>query len=128
MRYSYFEDHLFQAIFLLNANIFKSNPYSLSCMCAHHDKETEDGGGYRNLTVVAWSILVMGISLAAVIVLWVLIGYIGPTFSSDTLAKQQESLRTQYHLPFRPVITDPKVLQTPPSLRNSTGSSNSSSQ
>ena len=96
-------------------------------MCAHHGKETENAGGYHNLTVVAWSILVMGISLAAVIVLWVLIGYIGPTFSSDTLAKQQESLRTQYHLPFRPVITDPKVLQTPPSLRNSTGSSNSNS-
>lgn len=93
-------------------------------MCAHHDKEVE-GGGYNNLTAVAWSILVMGLSLAAVIVLWVWFGHIGPTYSSDTLAKQQESLRAQYHLPFRPVITDSKVLQTPPSLRNLTGNNNS---
>jgi plastocyanin len=68
--------------------------------------------------VVAWSILVMGISLAAVIILWAWIGYIGPTYSREVLITQQQILRQHYHLPPRPVITNPTVLLTPPSLRN----------
>jgi hypothetical protein len=97
-------------------------------MCAHHDKE-EGSKGYHNLTGVAWAILIMGLSLAAVIVIWVWFGHIGPSFSADTLAQQQQILRNQYHLPYRPIITDPKTLLTPPSLRNieNTNSSNSTS-
>lgn len=68
--------------------------------------------------MVAWSILVMGISIAAVIILWAWIGYIGPTFSREVLITQQQILRQHYHLPARTVITDPTVLLTPPSLRN----------
>jgi plastocyanin len=85
-------------------------------MCAHHEKE--DHGGYGNLTGVAWSILVMGLSLAAVIILWVWFGYIGPTFSEDILANQQEILREQFGLPVQEISDNPEVLQTPPSLRN----------
>jgi hypothetical protein len=91
-------------------------------MCAHHEKSREgQEAGYQNLTPVAWAILVMGLSLAAVIILYVSFGHIGPSFSSDTLQKQQQALRQQYNLPYRPLITDPKMLQTPPSERGLPG-------
>jgi plastocyanin len=67
------------------------------------------------------SILVMGISLAIVVILWALIGHIGPTFSADTLTQQQTILRQSYGLPPKPIISDPKILQTPPSLRDIAG-------
>ena len=86
-------------------------------MCAHHEKEGQ-GHGYNNLTGVAWSILVMGLSLAAVIALWVWFGYIGPTFSEDVLSNQQRTLREHFGLPVQETSDDPEVLQTPPSLRN----------
>jgi plastocyanin len=85
-------------------------------MCAHHEKE--DHGGYGNLTGVAWSILVMGLSLAAVIILWVWFGYIGPTFSEDVLANQQAILREHFGLPALETSDNPEILQTPPSLRD----------
>jgi hypothetical protein len=49
--------------------------------------------------------------------LYVWFGHIGPTFSSDTLERQQQGLRQQYGLPYKPVITDPKMLHAPPSER-----------
>jgi plastocyanin len=84
-------------------------------MCARHEKE--DHGGYGNLTGVAWSILVMGLSLAAVMILWVWFGYIGPTFSEDVLANQQAVLREHFGLPALETSDNPETLQTPPSLR-----------
>ena len=87
-------------------------------MCAHHEKQQESHG-YGNLTVVALTILVMGLSLAAVILLWIWFGHVGPSYSENTLAQQQKALRHQYSLPYKPIITDPAILQTPPSLRNS---------
>jgi plastocyanin len=93
-------------------------------MCAHHEKEGQSG--YQNLTGVAWSILVMGLSLAAVIILWVWFGYIGPTFSEDVLANQQRALRETFGLPVTDTINDPLVLQTPPSLRNANQSQEAS--
>jgi hypothetical protein len=95
-------------------------------MCANHEKE-RGSHEYHNLTPVAWSILVMGLSLAAVILLWIWFGHIGPSFSSDTLAEQQRILREQYNLPHEQIITDPKVLLTPPSLRNITNASDTNS-
>ncbi len=86
-------------------------------MCAHHEKEK----GLRenhNLVTVGWSILVMGLSLAAVIILWMWFGHIGPTFSEDVLAEQQRMLRERYDLPAQRIVEDPTELQTPPSLRN----------
>jgi plastocyanin len=93
-------------------------------MCAHHEKEGQSG--YQNLTGVAWSILVMGLSLAAVIILWVWFGYIGPTFSEDVLANQQRTLREIFGLPVTESIDDPAILQTPPSLRNANQSQEAS--
>jgi hypothetical protein len=95
-------------------------------MCANHEKE-RGSHEYHNLTPVAWSILVMGLSLAAVILLWIWFGHIGPSFSSDTLAEQQRILREKYNLPHEQIITDPKVLLTPPSLRNITNASDTNS-
>lgn len=92
-------------------------------MSAHPDEKSSTG--YGNLATVAWSILVMGMSLAIVIVLYVWFGYIGPSFSEDVLLKQQTELREQFNLPPEEVITDPEVLQTPPSLRGVDGENNS---
>jgi hypothetical protein len=90
-------------------------------MCAHHEKQEEPEYQQNNLIPIAWAILVMGLSLAAVILLYVWIGHIGPTFSSDTLQRQQQALRKQYGLPHKPIVIDPKMLQTPPSERSLPG-------
>jgi hypothetical protein len=92
-------------------------------MSSHPDEKSSTG--YGNLIPVAWSILVMGISLAIVIVLYVWFGYVGPSFSEDVLMKQQSELRERYDLPPQEVITDPEVLLTPPSLRGVNGENNS---
>jgi hypothetical protein len=89
-------------------------------MCAHREKQVSQES-YQNLIPVAWAILVMGLSLAAVIILYIWFGHIGSTFSADTLQRQQQALRQQYGLPYRPIITDPKMLQTPPSERGLSG-------
>jgi hypothetical protein len=73
---------------------------------------------YNNLIPIGRTILIMGISLAAVVFLWLWFGHIGPTYSSDTLIHQQKTLREHYGLPPQPVITDPNALLTPPSLRD----------
>jgi hypothetical protein len=82
---------------------------------AHH--EASEGGYGSNMKTVAWSILVMGISLAIVIILWVWFGYIGPTFSDEVLRQQQADLREEYGFEPIPELT-PKEAETPPSLRN----------
>lgn len=84
-------------------------------MCAHH--EAPEGGYYsHNMKIVAWSILVMGVSLAIVIVLWAWFGHIGPRFSDEVLLDQQRTLREQYGLPPAPPVTKEEA-QIPPSLR-----------
>ncbi len=78
----------------------------------------ESTGGYhsKEMKVVAWSILVMGISLAIVIVLWASFGYIGPKFSDEVMREQQANLREQYGLPPAPIVTEEEA-EIPPSLR-----------
>ncbi len=71
----------------------------------------------RKIGTIGISFIVMGISLLIVYLLWLSFGHIGPSFSADVLSKQQASLRSLYGLPHVPTVTDPKVLQTPPSLR-----------
>ncbi|HLG36548.1 MAG TPA: hypothetical protein VI338_00300 [Nitrososphaera sp.] len=84
-------------------------------MCANH--ETAEGGYYsKEMKVVALSILVMGISLAIVMVLWAWFGHIGPRFSDEVLLNQQKELRDQYGLPPAPPVTEEEA-QIPPSLR-----------
>src|SRR5687768_1040252 len=82
---------------------------------ASHDEESK---GYTpHMRGVALGILVMGISLAAVILLWVTIGYQGPDFSTQVMERQQEWLHEQYGLPPPPELS-PEMLEVPPSLRS----------
>jgi len=77
-------------------------------------------GGYGSsphMKTVALSILVMGVSLAIVIVLWAWFGWIGPTFSDDVMRDQQETLREHYGFEPLPEITEQEA-QIPPSLRD----------
>lgn len=83
-------------------------------MADRHD----DSGGYK-LTGVAAAILVMGVSIAIVIILWVWFGYVGPSFSSTQMLQQQDQLIKQYGLPPREKFTK-EQLEIPPSLRNLT--------
>jgi hypothetical protein len=57
------------------------------------DDEGDSLEKHRRITVVGWSIIVMGITLVLVVVLWLTIGHIGPSYSSNLLIKQQEKLR-----------------------------------
>jgi hypothetical protein len=68
-------------------------------MPEHTSSETGGYGSSPYMKAVAWSILVMGISLAIVIVLYLWFGYIGPSFSSSRQLEQQQELRAQYGLP-----------------------------
>ena len=83
-----------------------------------HDDKIHSGVGYFNMKGVAWSILVMGISLAAIIIAWVVFGHIGPSFSSERINVQQAELRKEYGLPIQEVIRNQSILLTPPSLRD----------
>ena len=74
---------------------------------------------FRKIGTVGICLIVIGISLVAIYVLWASFGYIGPSFSEKLVTTQQSALREEYGLPAEPVITDPTVLQTPPSLRDS---------
>jgi plastocyanin len=84
----------------------------------------EEGKGYSpHMRGVALGILVMGVSLAAIIILWATIGYIGPDFSTQVMERQQAWLHEQYGLP--PVAElSPEMLQVPPSLRGVTAATN----
>jgi plastocyanin len=84
-----------------------------------HSRDDESKGYSSHMRGVAWGILVMGISLAAVIILWTAIGYIGPDFSTQVMERQQDWLHERYGLPPVPELS-PELLQVPPSLRGVT--------
>jgi hypothetical protein len=84
-------------------------------MSSHDDKI--QSGGYFHMKGVAWSILAMGLSLAIIIVAYVIFGHIGPSFSAERINEQQAELRKEYGLPAQEVIRNQSVLLTPPSLR-----------
>jgi plastocyanin len=84
----------------------------------------EEGKGYSpHMRGVALGILVMGVSLAVIIMLWATIGYIGPDFSTQVMERQQDWLHEQYGLPPLPELS-PGMLEVPPSLRNVTAATN----
>ena len=55
-------------------------------------------------------IIVIALSIVAVVTLYVIIGHIGPTFSSDVVTRQRGKLRQHYRLPPEPVIANLKTL------------------
>src|ERR687893_2265988 len=86
-------------------------------MSSPHSHDEESSGYSPHMRGVALGILVMGISLAVIIMLWATFGYIGPNFSTQVMEEQQEWLHERYGLP--PVQElSPEMLQVPPSLRN----------
>ena len=86
-------------------------------MCAHQEKRPSTS--YTpHIRGAALSILVMGISLLAIIIAYVSFGYMGPKFSENLLQVQQATLRKEYSLPPKPIITNDTVLLIPPSMRN----------
>ncbi len=68
------------------------------------------------MRTIALSILVMGVSIAAVILIWSWFGWIGPSFSATRLLDQQQELRAQYGLPYQ-APTPKNLLEVPPSER-----------
>ena len=86
-------------------------------MSAHDDK-IQSTGGYFHMKGVALSILVMGLSLAVVIITYLMFGHIGPSFSAERINVQQAELRDEYGLPKHEVIKNQSILLTPPSLRD----------
>jgi plastocyanin len=86
-------------------------------MSSPHSDNEESKGYSAHMRGVALGILVMGVSLAVVIILWIEFGYIGPAFSTQVMQQQQETLRKQYGLPPEPALS-PKMLEVPPSLRS----------
>ena len=86
-------------------------------MSAHDDK-IHSTGGYFHMKGVALSILVMGLSLAVIIIAYLMFGHIGPSFSAERINVQQAELRDEYGLPKHEVIKNQSILLTPPSLRD----------
>lgn len=76
---------------------------------------------------VAKSILVMGLSLAAIILAYLWFGHIGPSFSTAVMEEQQEDLIERFDLPPGESVP-PELLEVPPSLRNVTQSQDTASQ
>jgi hypothetical protein len=91
---------------------------NLSYSSTGHEDKKSHKDDQSSLVPVAWTVLVMGLSLAAITIVYLWIGHIGPTNSAQTLERQQRALRKQYGLAPEPVITNPNILQIPPSLRN----------
>lgn len=85
-------------------------------MSSHKDDDKQSG--YR-LTGVAWSILVMGVSLAVIVIIYISFGHIGSSFSTGVMKQQQEELRERYGLPPLPPVS-PEEAEIPPSLRGIT--------
>jgi hypothetical protein len=81
-------------------------------------KDDDKQSGYR-LTGVAWSILVMGVSLAVIVIMYISFGHIGSSFSTGVMKQQQEKLRERYGLPPLPPVS-PEEAEIPPSLRGIT--------
>jgi len=86
-------------------------------MAPKNDEHSSGGyGSSPHMKTVALSILVMGISIAIVIVIWAWFGYIGPKFSTQVMKEQQTTLRQQYGLPPTPPVSAEEA-EVPPSER-----------
>jgi hypothetical protein len=66
---------------------------------------------------IGLALLVMALSLAAIAITYISFGHL-PGYASKIMELQQKRLRQQYGLPPARIITDPKILQIPPSLRD----------
>jgi hypothetical protein len=67
---------------------------------------------------IAASMIVMRLSIIAVVIIYITVGHVGPTYSSNIMSLQQRKLRQKYGLPAQPIITNLKILQIPSSIRS----------
>jgi NADH:ubiquinone oxidoreductase subunit 6 (subunit J) len=67
---------------------------------------------------IAASMIVMTLSIIAVVIIYITVGHVGPTYSSNIMSLQQRKLRQKYGLPAQPIITNLKILQIPSSIRS----------
>jgi hypothetical protein len=70
-----------------------------------------------SLVPVGLALLVMALSLTAIAISFASFGHL-TGYASKIMELQQKRLRQQYGLPPAHIVTDPKILQVPPSLRN----------
>ena len=70
-----------------------------------------------SLVPVGLALLVMALSLTAIAISFASFGHL-TGHASKIMELQQKRLRQQYGLPPAHIVTDPKILQVPPSLRN----------
>ena len=73
-----------------------------------------------SLVTVGIALLVMALSLTAIAISFASFGHLAG-YASKIMELQQKRLRQQYGLPPAHIVTDPKILQVPPSLRNMLG-------
>ena len=66
---------------------------------------------------IGLALLVMALSLSAIAIIFITFGRF-PGYSSKIMELQQKRLRQQYGLPPAHIVTNPKILQIPPSLRD----------
>jgi hypothetical protein len=79
--------------------------------------ENKQYNSRQNLAPVGLALLVMGLSLSAIAIVYISFGHL-PGYASKIMELQQKRLRQQYGLPPANIVTDPKILQVPPSLRD----------
>jgi hypothetical protein len=70
-----------------------------------------------SLVPVGLALLVMALSLTAIAISFASFGHL-TGYASKIMELQQKRLRQQYGLPPAHIVTDPRILQVPPSLRN----------
>jgi|SoiMethySBSTD1v2_1073268.scaffolds.fasta_scaffold731522_3 hypothetical protein len=78
------------------------------------NKQYNDG---LSLVPVGLALLVMALSLTAIAISFTLFGHV-TGYASKIMELQQKRLRQQYGLAPAHIVTDPKILQVPPSLRD----------
>jgi plastocyanin len=96
-------------------------------MSSPHSHDEEGKGYSPHMRGVALGILVMGVSLAVIIILWTTFGYKGSAFSTEVMERQQAWLHEQYGLPPLQELS-PEMLEVPPSLRGITAATSATNQ
>jgi hypothetical protein len=92
-----------------------------TCEIGAMSKHQDEMSSYsQHMRGVALSLLVMGLSLTGIIIAYVSFGHLGPKYSEQVLVSQQASLRKEFGLPPRSVVTNESLLLVPPSLRIAT--------
>ena len=80
---------------------------------SHLNKQFNDG---ISLVPAGLALLVMALSLTAIAISFASFGHL-MGYASKIMEQQQKRLRQQYGLAPEHIVTDPKILHVPPSLR-----------